>query len=123
MHGHLKQLSELTPANLEHVAELIRNTCRVSDNEWSGLISVFIREELGEGEQIVQRAQCGYCPWRVQIPRELCRVHLNASNTTFIAAVDFFPLRKLIEPFIVGVGNVRAEDTPEGFVIISSDDR
>jgi hypothetical protein len=115
---------QLTPTNLAHVTELIKNQCRLSESEvdkqWSGMISVFVRNGISK---IEQTAQCAWCPCPIQIVGELCRVYINAPDATCVAAVELHPLRKLIEPFIVGVGNVRTEDIPEGFVVLRRDDR
>jgi hypothetical protein len=74
----------------------------------------------GEDEQLIQ---CGSMPCRRQILGELARIHINTPDGSAIRAPFLLPLRKEIEPFIIGVGKVRTEDTPEGIVVIKCDDR
>jgi len=59
---------------------------------------------------------------RAQKPGELVRVHFNLPNGTPGAAAIRALLRMEREPFIVGVGQVRVEDAPEGIVIAGRDE-
>jgi|ERR1035437_157959 hypothetical protein len=119
-----KKTWQLTPENLAHIAWMARTQARISmldvcGGEWAGLISIIIRESGSEDEQFIQ---CGSMPCRVQVPGELARVYINTPDRSAIAAPFLLPLRKEIEPFIIGVGNVRTEDTPEGIVVIRNND-
>lgn len=91
----------------------------VCHGTWAGLISVIISDSSSEDEQFIQ---CGSMPCRRQVPGEVARIHFNTPDKSVIAAPILLPLRKEIEPFIIGVGDVRTEDTPEGIVVIKIDD-
>jgi hypothetical protein len=73
--------------------------------------------------QVVESLEIGLLPARLEKPDELVRVGLNLA--------DGVPLRDLIcallfleiEPFVMGVGKVRCENSPEGFIVLRADDR
>lgn len=75
------------------------------------------------GGEIIETVKCSLFPVRVTVPSELVRVDLNVP-----VGVPFGEeIRRLVQielaPFIIGVGYVRVEDTPEGLVITRSDVR
>ena len=122
MHGTLE--SHLSDRNLAHIAALVRTQARLSlslvgeGSVWTGLISILVRES-GKDEQLIQ---CGSMPCRPQVPGELVRVHINMPDRSAVAVPMLLPLRKEIEPFIIGVGNVRTESVPEGIVVLRGND-
>jgi hypothetical protein len=54
---------------------------------------------------------------------ELARIHLNLDDSEQAARMFKLTLRKELEPFIIGVGQVTCRDCPEGIVIVLADNR
>ena len=71
---------------------------------------VAMSDFFGENQQVVH---VSWCPCRRQILGELVRINFHLADNIFAAPVLSLPIRKEIEPFIIGVGDVVAEDTPE----------
>ena len=64
--------------------------------------------------KIPQRNDICYSPERSKIVSKLVRIDLNLTEGMHEAQMIRNLLRMELEPFIVGVGQVTAEDTPEG---------
>jgi hypothetical protein len=90
------------------------------DKEWCDslvLESGLFRRESFESVQI------SGCASRVAVPGELVRLHLDLADDIPLAAQVRCLLRCEIEPFIIGVGDVIVQDTPEGIIVLRRDSR
>ena len=109
-------------SELSKLASQIRTaavTAMSYDSEWMCLINVSFRDQdgkLGEGIHI-----CG-APCRREKPAELVRVYFDVNHDKTVIDSVLLPLRAEIEPFIIGVGNVRTQDCAEGFVVYHVDE-
>jgi hypothetical protein len=97
MDDHAQQKTwQLTERNLAHIAWMARTQARISmskvcGEEWGGLISIIIRENGGENEQLIQ---CGSMPCRRQMLGELARIHISTPDGSAVRAPFLLPLRK-----------------------------
>jgi hypothetical protein len=94
--------------------------CAATTPGWSRL--VVLASGLLNGE-IKQSFCVASHPMRRTEPLELVKVHLNADRVLAAPHPLAVLLRDELEPFIIGVGKVRADFTPEGIVVLSADDR
>jgi hypothetical protein len=103
---------------LHQIASAVRVAARSATDAWCS--SVLLPPALFVDE-IVQTLKVASGMRRVTMPGELVRIDLNLSGN-IPAPLDIRrPLRLEILPFIIGVGYVRMEDTPEGFVLLRMD--
>lgn len=102
-------------ADIVKTASILRTSARIAVALANGngcLVSLSIVDRE-EG----QRIQIGSSPCRIQEPFELIRVYVNVPSLIAVRSMLIAPLRKEIEPFIIGVGEVRTHDFAEGFVL------
>jgi hypothetical protein len=88
--------------------------------QWGWLISVSGTLFAREVEQPV--AVVGYAS-RAAIPGELVRINLDFVNVEAYLAAFKSLLRKELEPFIIGVGEIRTRETANSLIILSGDTR
>lgn len=79
--------------------------------------SIFVPHSLLVSE-VFETVQVAVVPCRVAVPGELVRVHIDRLALMPHADVIRAHLKREIEPFIIGVGEVTIEQTPEGFVVM-----
>ncbi len=103
---------------LHLIARAARSSAAVATKEWAELISVPRRYLSGE---VFECFQVIGAPLRPTIPGELVRVHLNLSGDELSALMFKAALRHELEPFIIGVGEVRVYDTSEGIIVLRRD--
>jgi hypothetical protein len=72
--------------------------------------------------EVQYRIFIGGCPCRATKLNELVVIDLNLTNDIPAHSGLFYLLARDLEPFIVGVGEVRAEIAPEGRIILRRDD-
>lgn len=104
---------------LSQIADAVRCSARGATKEYaSGLTVSPSVYEFGEGPKIVEIV---ICPCRPTMRGELVRLDLNPLD----GVTDHHQWHRLlileIEPFIMGVGQVRGHETPEGIVIVKLD--
>lgn len=103
------------------IATVIRTAarCHLDSLEWCAGLSFF--EDLFSC-QSVEHLPFGLHPERRAVSNEIVRAHFALSDSE---AGRFQEMRILLkaecEPFIIGVGNVRLENAPKGFVILAVD--
>lgn len=73
--------------------------------------------------EVVQPVEAALCPIRREPRGELVRVHFDTDGGVALSSDCKAAIRREIAPFIVGVGEVVTEDTPEGFKVFLLDDR
>jgi hypothetical protein len=73
------------------------------------------------GSELLKRVECTSMPCRVAVLGELVRIDFDF-NVIVSTKNDLAHLLRLeIEPFIIGVGEVRVEDAPKGVIIRKAD--
>jgi hypothetical protein len=111
-------------APLHRLASSIRSAAitgasDVFGSKWCESIGIspgFFDGEIPQGREICRM------PMRREKPGELVRVDLNLQSGAELTGVVREFLRMELEPFIIGVGKVRADDAPEGLVIVTAED-
>ncbi len=110
----------MTP--LEGVAHRIAREARVAANcattDWA--YSVVPPSGLLDGE-IEKRFPARSYPTRAAVPNELVRIDLDFVDVESDLSSLKFLLRMEIEPFIIGVGEVRTEETAKGVKVLRRD--
>jgi hypothetical protein len=103
----------------QRLARTIRRVALTASPGWSALLLVpsrFFDHEHQEGFEI------GLCPCQATEPLELVKIHFDREKG-FSLPKEFIALvREVLGPFIVGVGEVRADRTPEGIVLVRTND-
>jgi len=106
---------------LEGVLHQIAREVRVAANcalpGWTQ--SIVFSGVLAKGE-LEQAVPIGNYPTRSAEANELVRINLNLLDHIADPATVKFLLRMELEPFIIGVGKIRAVETSEGLVIFAS---
>ena len=105
---------------LHQIASAVRALAAVSITTPGWGRSILLLPEAGLlRDEIPQTLQVTSCPCRVTMPGELIRLDFQRPDRI---AASYEDVRALlvqeIEPFIIGVGQVRARNTPEGIVIL-----
>lgn len=103
--------------NISRLADLIRSDAWSAFDmppEWG--CSIFVPHSFLKSE-VVESLNVGAGVSRRAIPSELVRVNLDGIADIPFADIIRTLLRREIEPFIIGVGEVIVEDEPEGLVI------
>lgn len=75
------------------------------------------------GQNIFERVEIVGCPVRASVPNELVRLNLNLFDDVSLALQVRSLLRRELEPFIIGVGEVIVEDTSEGIIVLRRNSR
>lgn len=109
---------------LEGIAHQIAREARIAANcaldGWA--YSIAVSGDLFLGEMEKTQAVRSY-PTRSAIARELVRIDLDFPNVEPHAATLKFLLRMELEPFIIGVGQVRIFEPEEGLISLRRDER
>jgi hypothetical protein len=96
---------------LHQIAGIARAGARGATAEW--ITSISILPASYGGSKVPQAVECVICQDRCTVSGELVRLDLNIPD--FISGHS--ELQRLlcleIEPFVIGVGNVRAKESPK----------
>ena len=94
---------------------------RISACETKQGYLLVVARGLFDGE-VLQAFKCASAPSHLTEPDELHRVDLNI-NDGFARALELRSLVQMeLEPFIIGVGKVRVDKSPEGIVVSRAND-
>jgi hypothetical protein len=117
-------LSSDVIAAIGDAASTVRTAARIAASETfqrAGFCESLSFAALFKGEVFKGIKACS-CPVRAKKPNELVRVDINLNdfgeNTLMLRQL----LSMELQPFIIGVGQIATEDTPEGFVVLRCDD-
>ena len=118
--SYVRTEEERVAGILSQVASRIRMAARCATG--SSGSSVFLPRSFieGDGSKGVDIALSSYA---VTVPGELVRAHFDQFDFAAFAFDVRDTLRMEIEPFIVGVGHVAVEKSPEGLVVRLVDER
>jgi hypothetical protein len=112
---HKPKASAKPTSAVERLAAIIRTSALLAfDNDCSCLLcfpATYLGGQPSEGLHIAS------LPCRRSEAGELIRAYFDVNDGVTPVDIFFSPLRALIEPSIVGVGNVVLHERAEGFVI------
>ncbi len=101
---------------LHQIASIARVGARGATAEWITSISILPASYCGG--KIPQTVECVICPDRRAVPGELVRLDLNIPHSMSRHGELQRLLCLEIEPFIMGVGNVRVKEATKGIVVL-----
>lgn len=123
----LNRLSDIEEAKLLGILRQIASVARAAaagSLAGSGWVSsIAILPVSYSSSEIQQTLKCVICPCRATEPNELVRLDFNLPDVIPRRNEWQCLLRLEIEPFIMGVGQVRVRDTSKGIVIVGLDER
>lgn len=105
---------------LRQIASAIRTAAACATPEWAQSLLVAPVFDKSEIPKPLDIASCAY---RVTVPGELVRLDFYPNDLAAVTLDYRRFIRAEIEPFIIGVGNVVAEDTAEGIIVFSREKR
>ena len=105
---------------LHQAASVIRSSARGATQQWA--CSIVVSGVLCCGE-IAQTLQVVACPCRPTISNELVRFDCHLFDDVPSQNAWKALLRQELEPFILGVGQVRVHDSAEGIIVLRFDKR
>jgi hypothetical protein len=107
---------------LSEMARVVREHARWSVESNTSTSITFDGLSLVKGE-VVECVECGVFPTCRQPCGELVRVNFDTPRDVAAPRDLVLALAAEVVPVVIGVGKVRAEQTPEGFVVFLLDDR
>jgi len=96
------------------LASVGRSAARAATPEWARSISL-VTPLLGDA--LFEAVECASTPCRVTILGELVRIDFDINRRVSVHDDLAHLLTREIEPFIIGVGEVRVEDSLKGIII------
>lgn len=118
--GYVRSREKRINSVVSQIANGIRVTIRHRDEKITMAASFSF--SLGEGD-VLESVKVGTCPCLATVPGELIRADIHEHNIT-TSPLPFRDLIRLeLEPFIIGVGWVKVDYTPEGVVVFRSNIR
>jgi hypothetical protein len=102
---------------LSKIASVLRTSARIGASLGVGnacLVSLSLVDRLGEHGQGIE---IGSAPCSAKEADELVRVYVNVDCLVSVESMLLAPLRRELEPFIIGVGEIATHNFEEGFVI------
>jgi hypothetical protein len=107
---------------LHQLANAIRAAAAVAHETPGWSRSLYVARTFFDGE-VFKHLEVSLVPSRQTKPKELVRVDFDLLGFASLAGEVVTLLRMELEPFIIGVGQVRIEEIPEGLAVMLSDNR
>lgn len=100
------------------ISSVVRKSIRLGVGCPEGMccsLGIYISDKVDERLKIVTM------PSASEIIGEIVRIYVNVDDC--VSGVFTTPLRHLVEPCLVGIGQASLEDMPDGLVVIRDDTR